>query len=145
MFRELRTDMQRAQRLVSRGDPSDAQAIDAWLAMAMFANGRFDEAISQARLAVAELSNDSGQIAEVPWLALISAQYFSGNDTAAKAQLQNFLSRPRVLSNLAAVKKVPTPGSYTQAPGGVAWRGHAGRLAGAAVQLGCTAGGRVSG
>jgi hypothetical protein len=61
----------------SRGDPSDAQARDAWLAMAMFANGRF-------------------------------AQYFSGNATAAKAQLQNFLSRPRILSNLAAVKKVPT-------------------------------------
>jgi tetratricopeptide (TPR) repeat protein len=105
---ELLTDMQTARRLASRGDPSDAQAMDAWLAMALFANGRFDEAISQASLAVAELPNDSGRTVEVPWLALISAQYLSGNDTAAKAQLQNFLSRPRLLSNLAAVKKVPT-------------------------------------
>jgi TolB-like protein len=105
---ELLTDMQTARRLVSRGDPSAAQATDAWLAMALFANGRFDEAISQARLAVAEMSNDSGRIGEVPWLALISAQYFSGDDAAAKTQLQNFLSGPRLLSNLAAVKKVPT-------------------------------------
>lgn len=65
--------------------------------MALFANGRFDEAISQARLAVAELPDDSGRAGEVPWLALISAQYLTGNDTAAKAQLQNFLSRPRIL------------------------------------------------
>jgi Flp pilus assembly protein TadD len=105
---ELLTDMQAARRLASRGDPSDTQAIDAWLAMAQFANGRFDEAISQARLAVAELPNDSGRTVEVPWLALISAQYLSCNDTAAKSQLQNFLSRPCMLSNLAAVKKVPT-------------------------------------
>jgi TolB-like protein/Flp pilus assembly protein TadD len=47
---ELLTDMQTARRLASRGDPSDAQAMDAWLAMALFANGRFDEAISQARI-----------------------------------------------------------------------------------------------
>jgi TolB-like protein/Flp pilus assembly protein TadD len=105
---ELLTDMQTARRLASTGDPSDAQAIDAWLAMALFANGRFDEAISQAHLAVAGLSNDSGKIVEVPWLALISAQYFSGNDITAKAQLQMFLSSPRILSNLAAVKKQPT-------------------------------------
>jgi TolB-like protein len=105
---ELLTDMQTARRLVSRDDPSDIQAMDAWLAMALFANGRFEEAIPQARLAMGELPNDTGQVGEVPWLALIAAEYLGGNEAVARTQLQQFLSTTRMNNNLDAVQRRPT-------------------------------------
>ena len=105
---ELLTDMRMARRLASRGDSSDAQAMDAWLAMALFANGRFEEAIQQAWLAMAELSKESGRVGEVPWLALISAEYLGGNEAVAKTQPKYYLGTTRMLNNLNAVKQVPT-------------------------------------
>jgi hypothetical protein len=85
---------------------TDTESIDSSLATALLANGRFDEAISQARLAAAEFSKDSGRAGEIPLLTLIAAEYLNGDVANAKAQLHNFLATPRALTNLAAVKTV---------------------------------------
>jgi tetratricopeptide (TPR) repeat protein len=97
-------NMLTARRLATIGD--DTVSIDSSIATALLANGRFDEAISQARLASAEFSKDSGRNGEFPWLTLIAAEYLSGNVAGAKAQLRNFLGTPRAFENLAAVKTV---------------------------------------
>lgn len=75
--------------------------------MLPFSNERFDEAVSLARLTIAQVSDETGTLGETPWLALITAEYLSGNQSVAKMQLQNFLSTTRIWSNLKAVKQVP--------------------------------------
>src|SRR4029077_2620352 len=90
------------RRLAVTGD--DTVSIDIFLAVALLANGRFAEASPQARLAAAESSKDSGRNGEYPWVTLIAAEYLSGNEEQAKADLQHFLSTPRTLSNLTAVQ-----------------------------------------
>jgi adenylate cyclase len=103
---EMLTNMETAKRLATISD--DAVSIDALLAVGLLANGRFADAIPQARLASAQFPKESGRIGEYPWLALIAAEYLIGDDQQAKADLQHFLATPRTLSNLAAVQATPT-------------------------------------
>jgi tetratricopeptide (TPR) repeat protein len=102
---EYLQNMLTARRLATIGD--DIEFIDLSLALAFLANGRFDETISQARLAGAEFSSNS-RAGEVAKLTQIAADYLRGNSTDARAQLQNFLSTPSTLTNLSTVKKQPT-------------------------------------
>jgi class 3 adenylate cyclase/TolB-like protein/Flp pilus assembly protein TadD len=102
---EYLQNMLTARHLATIDD--DRESIDLALALAFLANGRFDEAISQARLAGAEFSSNS-RSGEVAKLAQIAADSLRGNSTDAKAQLQNFLSTPSTLTNLSMVKKQPS-------------------------------------
>jgi class 3 adenylate cyclase/TolB-like protein len=102
---EMLQNMQTARSLATIDD--DVPVIDTYMAVALLANSRFDEAISQARLATGEFTKESGRFGEVPWVTLIAAEYQSGNVADAKAELQKFLSAPRTLVNLVAVKTMP--------------------------------------
>jgi hypothetical protein len=81
--------------------------MDSSLAAGLLANGRFPEAIAQAHLSMAEFSPDAGRDGEAPWLTLIAAEISNGQDAEARANLQKFLSLPRVLNSMAAIQKVP--------------------------------------
>jgi hypothetical protein len=94
-----------AKRLAAGNDP--VYSIDANIAMADLAIGRFPEAIAQARLAISEFPPNTGRIAEYPWLALIAAESENGQDAEARADLQKFLATKRTLRTLAEIEKVP--------------------------------------
>jgi len=103
---EMLTNMLKAKQLATSAD--DRESIDSLLAVALLANGRFAEAIPQARLAAAEFSRESGLVGERPSVTLIAAEYLSGDEQQARADLQHFLATPRTMSNLAAVQADPT-------------------------------------
>jgi adenylate cyclase len=94
-----------AKRLVMGDDM--VEPIDSIIAVALLANDRFPEAIEQARRTIPEIPAESGGIAEAPWLALIAAERESGQEAQARADLQKFLSTPRVWHTMAEVQKVP--------------------------------------
>lgn len=107
-----------AKRLAVTSD--DTASIEAYLALALLANDRFDEAISQARLAVTGFTPDSGVIGEIPWLAMIAAEALAGHEGEAQADLQRFLSTLRTLKTLAAVQmKAPAVRAVPQAMDGL--------------------------
>jgi class 3 adenylate cyclase/TolB-like protein len=103
---EYLQNMLTARRLAATAG-EDIESIDLSLALAFLANGRFDETISQARLAAAEFSSNS-RSRDTAKLTQIAADYLRGNSADAKAQLQNFLSTPSTLTSLSAVKKEPS-------------------------------------
>jgi len=72
----------------------------------LLANGRFPEAIAQARLATAELPSDAGRPVECAWLVLIAAESANGQDAEARGDLQTFLAKPRTLRGMAEIKKL---------------------------------------
>ena len=94
-----------AKQLAVGTDP--VQSIDANIAIGLLANDRFPEAITQARLAIAEYPSESGRIAEYPWLVLIAAESASGQDAEARADLQKFLATPRTWRTMAEIQKFP--------------------------------------
>ena len=94
-----------AKRLVMGNDM--VEPIDSIIAVALLANDRFPEAIEQARRTIPEIPAESGGIAEAPWLALIAAESESGQEAQARADLQKFLSTPRVWHTTAEIQKVP--------------------------------------
>ena len=83
------------------------QQDDSNIAVALLANDQFAEAITQARLAIAESSTESGAVAEVPHLALIAAESQNGQDEEARAELRSFLAGGRTLRDISTIGKVP--------------------------------------
>jgi tetratricopeptide (TPR) repeat protein len=78
---------------------------DGEIAMAHLALGRFAEAMAVARLAIGEMPPDVGRSEELPWLALIAATTLSGNEEAARIDLQTFLATPRSWHSMTEVQK----------------------------------------
>jgi len=103
--REALESFRIARHLAGGSDP--VYLIDAYIALASFANGALAEAIAQARLAIAEFPPDSGRAGEFPWLALIAAESARGEDAEARGSVRAFLDTPRTLRTVAAVRNVP--------------------------------------
>jgi DNA-binding winged helix-turn-helix (wHTH) protein/TolB-like protein len=78
---------------------------DTNIAMAYLALGQLAEAIATAQLAIGELPPDTGRSGERPRLVLIAATSLSGNEEAARADLQKFLATPRSWHSIAEVLK----------------------------------------
>jgi DNA-binding winged helix-turn-helix (wHTH) protein/TolB-like protein/tetratricopeptide (TPR) repeat protein len=102
-YKEALENFTTARQLTVGNNP----LMDSSLAAGLLANGRFPEAIAQAHLSMAEFSPDAGRDGEAPWLTLIAAEISNGQDAEARANLQKFLSLPRVLNSMAAIQKVP--------------------------------------
>jgi class 3 adenylate cyclase/TolB-like protein len=94
-----------AKRLISATGADSVAPIDWSLAMGLLVNDRFPEAIAQARLAIGELSPESGLIAEAAWLVLIAAESANGQDAEARGDLQKFLATPRSWRTVAEIQK----------------------------------------
>jgi hypothetical protein len=71
------------------------------------ANDRFPEAITEARLAIAQWGSTLGTEAELAWLALIAAESESGQEAEARADLLKFHATPRTYRSITDVRKVP--------------------------------------
>jgi DNA-binding winged helix-turn-helix (wHTH) protein/TolB-like protein/tetratricopeptide (TPR) repeat protein len=102
-YKEALENFTTARQLTVGSNP----LMDSNLAAALLANGRFPEAIAQARVAMVEFSPDAGRDGDAPWLMLIAAEIFNGQDAEARADLQKFLTIRRVLNSMAAIQKVP--------------------------------------
>jgi len=102
---DMLANMQIARRLAAAGD--DPTNFDVYLALALLANGRLADAISQGRLAAAESPTESRN-GDISGMMLIAAEYLNGNEEQAKADLQHFLATPRTLSTLKAVQSAPS-------------------------------------
>jgi DNA-binding winged helix-turn-helix (wHTH) protein/TolB-like protein len=100
---EALVSFQTARRFAGGADP--VYSYDANIALANLAVGELNEAITAAQLAIGEMPPDTGRIGELPWLALIAATALSGNDKAARADLQKFLSTPRSWHSMVEVQK----------------------------------------
>jgi adenylate cyclase len=99
-----------AKRLAGGGD--SVEDIDADIAGALLASGRFPEAIEQARKTIPEFAPESGGSADYPWIVLIAAESEHGQDTDARADVQKFLSTPRTWRTMAEIQKVPHVANY---------------------------------
>jgi adenylate cyclase len=102
---EMLTNMQTARRLA--GSDDDQVTLDVYLALALLANGRLAEAISQGRLAAAESPTESRN-GDIAGMMLIAAEHLNGNVEQAKVDLQHFLATPRTLSTLKMVQTAPS-------------------------------------
>ena len=100
--REALASFQNSRRFAGGSDP--VYAIDANIAMADVALGLSAEAIDAARLSISEFPPDTGRLEELAWLALIAADNNDGNASAARANLQKFLSTTRSWASLAQVQ-----------------------------------------
>jgi class 3 adenylate cyclase/TolB-like protein len=109
---EALESFQKAKRFVGGSDP--VFAYDAYIATAELAVGQFAAAIASARQSLAGYPPDVGRIGEVPWLALIAAESSSGEDAAARADLQKFLATPRSWGSMAAIEKWPAFAANTK-------------------------------
>ena len=96
-----------AKRLATTDTVFIQQLLGANLAVALVANGRFAEAIPQARLAIAGFTSENGRDIEIPWLALIAAESLSGQDAEARADLEKFLATSRMWRSIEAVRAYP--------------------------------------
>jgi tetratricopeptide (TPR) repeat protein len=77
--------------------------IDSNIAQALLADGRYDEAIAQARVAMAQFQGDAGTNLEVVWLTLIAAEAWNGQVAQARADLQAFLAARRTYDRISAI------------------------------------------
>jgi tetratricopeptide (TPR) repeat protein len=102
-YTEALENFMTAKRLVTETEP--VELIDQSIATALLANGRFPEAIAQARLAIAQYTREHGLNGEYPWLALIAAESANGQDAEAHADLRKFLATPRSLRSMAEIQK----------------------------------------
>jgi adenylate cyclase len=102
-YREALDNFLTAKPLVTDVDP--IAPVDASIATGLLANDRFPEAITQARLAIAEYSSESGRANEFPWLTLIAAESENGQHAAARADLQKFLAVPRTWHTMTEIQK----------------------------------------
>jgi TolB-like protein len=100
---EAWASLQTARR--SAGGNNPLYCYDAEIAMANLALGRLAEAEAKARLAIGEMPRDIGRSEELPWLALIAATALSGNEKAARTDLQKFLAAPRSWHSMSEVRK----------------------------------------
>ena len=96
---------QTARRLAGGAD--GVYFYDANIALAELALGQFADAIATAHLAIGEMPPDTGRIGELPLLALIAATSASGNEEAARSEMQRFLAVPRNWRSMAEVQKWP--------------------------------------
>ena len=104
-FKEALENFIIAKELVTGTEPI---ALADWhIASALLANDRYPEAIAKARLAISEFPPGSGRNAEFPWLVLIAAESANGQDTEARANLQEFLATPRTCYTIAEIQKIP--------------------------------------
>jgi len=90
---EALVSFQTARR--SAGGNNPVYWYDADIAMANQALGQFAEAMAAARLSIGEMPPDVGRSGELPSLALIAATAGSGNEEAARADLQKLIAAPR--------------------------------------------------
>jgi adenylate cyclase len=100
---EALDSFQKAREFAGGSDP--VYLFDVNIAMADLALGRFTEAIALAQGAVAQVSPNTGHLAEFPWLALIAAKGDSGRDKEARADLQTFLATPRSWRSMSQIQK----------------------------------------
>jgi TolB-like protein len=103
--REALASFQAAKRFAGGSDA--VYAYDAHIAMAALAIGQFAEAIAAARLSIAEFPTGTGRLGEFPWLALIAAESCNGQEDAARADLQKFLSTQPNCPSMAEIEKWP--------------------------------------
>jgi class 3 adenylate cyclase/TolB-like protein/tetratricopeptide (TPR) repeat protein len=101
--KEALDEFMTAKRLAAETNP--VYASDEGIALALAASERWSEAIAQARLAIAEAPPASGWVAEMSRLALIAAESASGQDAAARAELQEFLATPRRVRSMSEIPK----------------------------------------
>jgi DNA-binding winged helix-turn-helix (wHTH) protein/tetratricopeptide (TPR) repeat protein len=94
-----------AKRFAGGADP--VYRYDAGIALAALAVGQFEEAIVAARLSISEFPPRTGRLGESPWLALIGAESGSGQNEAARTDLQKFLATPRNCRSMAGIEKWP--------------------------------------
>jgi class 3 adenylate cyclase/TolB-like protein/Tfp pilus assembly protein PilF len=93
-----------AQRLL----PSTNSSVHRPVAFALLENGRFPEAIEEARLAIAQTNLEAGPVADFGWLQLIAAESENGQDAEARADLQKYLATPaRTFRTIADLQKEP--------------------------------------
>jgi DNA-binding winged helix-turn-helix (wHTH) protein/TolB-like protein len=78
---------------------------DANIAGAYLALGQLANAVATAQLALGTMPPDTGRGGELPWLVLIAATSLSGNEEAARAELQKFLATPRSWHSMTEVQK----------------------------------------
>jgi tetratricopeptide (TPR) repeat protein len=104
--REALESFETAKQFAGGADP--VYAYNAGIAMAQLAIGQFDAAITSARWSLSGYPpNTGGLFGEVPWLVLIGAESDSGQDDAARADLQRFLATPRSWRSMAEIEKWP--------------------------------------
>jgi tetratricopeptide (TPR) repeat protein len=82
---------------------SNIRLIDSNIALALLADGRYDEAIAQARVAMAQFQGDAGTNLEVVWLTLIAAEAWNGQVVQARTDLQAFLAAWRTYDRISAI------------------------------------------
>ena len=97
--------LQAAKRFA--GGTDTVYAYDADIAPAELATGQFAEAEASARLAISEFPPGSGRFGELPSLAMIGAESSSGQEEAARADLQKFLVTRRRWDSMTEVEKWP--------------------------------------
>ena len=102
---EALENFEAARRLAVETD--SVNSIDASVAAALVANGRYAEAMERAHLAIQEFPHGTGLSAETAWLALIAAESASGLEAAAVDDLRRFLSIPRTWRTMAAIRSSP--------------------------------------
>ena len=103
---EALASFENAKAFAGGGD--NVYLIDAWIATAELAQGMLPEAIGTAHLSLSEFPSHSGRLGEIPWLTLIAAEADSGQDSAAKTDLQAYLATQRTWRSVEPVGKWPT-------------------------------------
>src|SRR5262249_9103361 len=89
-------------------DGADAVYLfDASIAVADLAIGSLAEAITLAQASISQSPPNTGRLAELAWLALIAATSDSGQDDAARADLQRFLATPRSWHSMSEIQSWP--------------------------------------
>jgi class 3 adenylate cyclase/TolB-like protein len=104
-YKEALESFVNAKRLLPVTGPDAVAYLDSSLALGLFVNDRFPEAIEQARLAIAGLPAESGSVEDISWFTLIAAESANGQDAEARAGLQRFLATPRILRSIALMQK----------------------------------------
>ncbi len=79
--------------------------VDSNIAQALLEDGRFDEALAQAHLAIAECPPGAGPLQELSRLVLIAAEAANGHDEQIRTELKTFLFEKRTYANVAALKR----------------------------------------
>jgi class 3 adenylate cyclase/TolB-like protein len=104
-YKEALENFISAKRLIPITGADPVAYIDSSLALGLFVNDRFPEAIEQARLAIAGMPSESGSVEDIAWLTLVAAESANGQDAEARADLQRFLATPRNLHSIAEIQK----------------------------------------
>jgi class 3 adenylate cyclase/TolB-like protein/Tfp pilus assembly protein PilF len=104
-YKEALENFMSAKRLIPLTGADPVAYIDSSLALGLFVNDRFPEAIQQARLAIAGMPSESGSVEDIAWLTLIAAESANGQYAEARTDLQKFLATARTLRTMAEIQK----------------------------------------